>query len=500
MRFSFSVLSFFILLAILVTFISFAQNNKTLEEGIKFYRQENYDEALNVFKKARDEDPNSSLAAYYLGLTYKQLQNYKEAKTHLKDAVTLTPKIKGALLELVEVLYQLNEFQEAHEYIAVAEKEGIRPAQTAFLKGLVLLKDNRNIEAIESFNTAKQLDKALAQTADYQIGIAYLKEKKFTEAKDVFKEVVVFDPNTDIASFANQYLEALKRKEELEKPFKFSVSAAFQYDDNVLLRPSDATVAADITNQEDTRQIITGKAEYNKRFSENLGLNLQYSLYFAKQNDLGNYDVLSNTGIITPSLYFKNATVGLPVSYNHTIVGDKDYLATIGTTPLINFRIGQTQMGQLSLKYQNKDFLRTPTTADENRDSDEYGAGAGWYKFFAKNKGFFNLRYDFNLDDTKGNNWEYFGHKASAALLVPVFEKLKASIIGEAFLQDFENTHTVYNVKREDKVYTASTMLAYNFWKDAELQLRYTYVKDNSNIVIYDYDRNIYSAGIEYKF
>jgi len=50
-----------------------------LEKGIGQYKHENYDEALVILGKAREENPQSSLAAYYLGLTHKQLQNYDEA-------------------------------------------------------------------------------------------------------------------------------------------------------------------------------------------------------------------------------------------------------------------------------------------------------------------------------------------------------------------------------------------------------------------------------------
>ena len=49
--------------------------NPTLEKGIGQYKHENYDEALGTLKTARQEEPESTLAAYYLGLTYKQLQN-----------------------------------------------------------------------------------------------------------------------------------------------------------------------------------------------------------------------------------------------------------------------------------------------------------------------------------------------------------------------------------------------------------------------------------------
>ena len=32
------------------------------------------------------------------------------------------------------------------------------------------------------------------------------------------------------------------------------------------------------------------------------------------------------------------------------------------------------------------------------------------------------------------------------------------------------------------------------------INLQYTYARADSNISVYDYDRNIYTAGIEYRF
>lgn len=498
MRLKLSLLG--VLLAFVFISLTHSDEPKTLEEGITYYRQENFDEAGAVLKKARQEDPNSSLAAYYLGLTYKQLQAYKEAKIHLIDAVTLTPKIKGALLELIEVLYYLDEFSEALRYIEIAEKEGIRPAQTAFLKGLVLMKENRNAEAITSLKTAKELDPTLTQTADYQIGLAYLKERSLKKAKEAFGEVAILNPNTDIARFAHQYIEAIERRLEIEKPFKFTVGVAFQYDDNVLLKPGDATVAADITNEDDFREVFTFRGDYDKRFTELLGLKLVYSLYFANQNDLGTYDVLSNTATLMPTLHFKDAFLGFPASYNRTQVGKKDYLSTIGVNPLLNLKLGQSQMLQITLKYQNKDFLRSPINTDENRDANDFAASASLFLFFAENKGFLSLQYEINRDEARGSNWRYLGNKGTIALLLPLLERFKASVSAEIFFQDFTKNHTIYNVERKDSVYTASAMLVYNFFKDTELQLRYTHVRDDSNIVIYDYNRNIYSLGVEYKF
>lgn len=477
-----------------------ADVDSSLEQGITLYKKENFDEAVVLLKKARQEDPNSSLAAYYLGITYKQLQDYKLAKGQLTDAVTLTPKIKEALVELIEVLYQLGEIEEAKSYIATAERENIKPSQVAFLKGLVLLKAGENMDAITAFENAKVIDPSLAQAADYQVGIANLKEKRFAEAKKVFHEIIILDPNSDLAGLSNEYMEALKRKEEAERPFRATLNVSGQYDTNVLLKPGDDTVATGISDESDWREVVTFMGQGRKKFNDNLGIDGQYSMYFAHQNDLGAYDVLSHTVVVTPNYYFKNGTLGIASGYNYTDVGRSKYMTTISASPLINYIIGNKHMLQANFKYQKKDFARDPFIPDEDRNSNDYGGGLGYYFFFAENKGFFGLHYGLNKEDAKGVNWRYLGNRFTATVLYPFFKKFKLSVAGDAFLQDFSDTNTIFRVKRDDKVYTVSSMLAYNFWKEAELQFRYTYVRDNSNITVYDYDRSIYGLGIEYKF
>ncbi|MDD5310267.1 MAG: tetratricopeptide repeat protein, partial [Candidatus Omnitrophica bacterium] len=344
----FTVICFF--LSLFSSGLLLADNDPQLEQGIKLYKQENYDEAASVLKQARGKDPNSSLAAYYLGITCKQLQDYKEAKKHLIDAVTLTPRIKEALVELVEVLYQLGDLKEAKEYIAVAERESIRPSQTAFLKGLVLLKDNDNTGAIAAFEDAKKLDPSLSQASDYQIGIANLKEKRFAEAKKVFHEIIILDPNSDLASFSSEYMEALKRKEEAERPLRATVSVSGEYDTNVLLKPGDDTVATGISDEADWREVVNFMGQGRLKLNDKLGLDGQYSLYFAHQNDLGLYDVLSQTVVVTPNYYFKNGTLGIAAGYNYTDVGRTKYMTTVSASPVVNYIIGGRHMLQANFK------------------------------------------------------------------------------------------------------------------------------------------------------
>ena len=476
------------------------QSDKLIKQGIANYRAENYDEALVIFKKLRKIDPASSLAAYYLGLTYKRLQNYIDAKTHLEVSLHMRPKIKGALVELIDILYRLDEIEEAKKWIKVAEDEGVRPAQAAFLKGLTLLKNAEYEEAISSFKDAKDLDPDYTQSADYQLGIAYLRLKRFSDARDAFRDLVVLDPHTDIAAYAERYIEAIDRKIEKEKPFHMSLRFAFEHDSNVLLKPSDTALVTGITDEDDTRQVWDLKGDYTFRSQDNIfSLKTGYGFHISKQNDFGRYDVISNNFNAQPSISLEKMLMTFPVNYSHSIVDEKNYLSAIAAGNVNNFLLGDSYMGQLGMVYKYKDYLR-PTFINEDRTGDELMGVVGLFWFFLKREGFLGVRYSCNKDWTDGDNWEYTGHKATATFLLPFLEKFKFNVNGEIFLQDYDNTHTIFNVKREDKVYTISTSLSYEIIENVELQFKYIHVDNQSNIGLYDYERDIISGAIQYKF
>ncbi|RKY40949.1 MAG: hypothetical protein DRP85_07555 [Candidatus Makaraimicrobium thalassicum] len=475
-------------------------DDKLFKKGVYLFRQENYEEALDTFGQVTKKYPGSSLAEYYLGLTYKRGEDYVAAKEHLEASLMMKPKIKGALMELIDLLYRIGEYDEAKKWISVAENEGIRPAQAKFLKGLTLQKSGEYEGSIEAFEQAKDLDDRLTQSADYQIGVCCLKMKRFRDARDVFEDVFALDPYSDIAGYADRYIKALERRLEKERPFHLMAKCAFEYDSNVLLQPTDSMLVTGITENDDTRQVFDLKPGYIFRNDDDsLSLKTGYGLHVSKQNDFGGYDVIGNSLSAQGNVSVGKILVTFPVNYSHTIVGDKNYLSSFNAGNVNNFMIGKSQMGQLGALYKYDDYLR-PALPEEDRTGSELTGIAGWFWFFAGREGFVNLRYSFTRDWAEGNNWEYWGNKISAGVLYPLWDKFKLNLNGEVFFQDFENTHTVYGEKREDQVYAASSSLSYEIFKNIELQARYIYINDRSNLGIYEYDRHIVSTGVQYKF
>ncbi|NQT33096.1 MAG: DUF560 domain-containing protein [Candidatus Omnitrophica bacterium] len=473
-----------------------------MEKALWLYGHEDYDEAYVLLKDLREKRRDSSLVAYYLGMTCKQMQNYREAESYLVSAVTLRPKVKEALVELIDLLYKIDKLQEAKKWIKVAEEESAYPAQVAFLKGLVLLKEGEDTEgAIESFKEAESLDEALTQNCDYYIGLAYVQSKQLKEAKKVFREVVTQGPNTGLATFSGQYLDAINRKQEAKRILRGSAGAAVQYDSNVLLQPAGTTLAVGIGNKSDWRQVYTGNVEANIYPKDFFSLKAGYSFYYAKQTDLGFYDTVTHNIYAQPSFYMGNVALNIPTYYQHVGINDKNYLSTGGVGLQSNIKLGRNHMAQAAFNYRRENYLWGSPVPEDNRDSNEYFWNIGWYYFFGNNKGVAHMKYTFNIDDTNGANYRYIGNRFTVQTAVPLTKKLSAGTTIDFFVQDFFfKQNSVYKKKRKDTVFTATAFLGYEVFKNCEVQLNYIYVSDVSNIGIYKYTRDIYSMGIRYKF
>lgn len=493
-------------------------------KGMEYYKEGAYEEALENLLKAKEEEPTSSLIAYFLGLTYKQMQDYTKAKAALEEAITLKPPIKEALLELIDVLYNLNELDEAQKYLEMAEREEINPPQVAFIKGLTLLKQRKNLEAIESFKKAKTLDETLTQAANYQIGRAHVAERQYSDAKRVFKEAIVAAPETDLALLTKDTLDAIKRKMWEERPFRNTLTVGHQIDWNVVLNPHDPAFAA-VADDYDNRDVYSLRSEYVPRLNGLFGIRAQYTFYLARQYDLERYNINSHGFTLIPSYDLQNRILGFPamltfpVSYNHIWVHADSYLRAISMGPELSFMITKSQIGRISGTYQRKEFPQPAPMGnfwpDEDRDAHTAIVSFSWSYLFKKS--FLNARYEYWDEETDGTNWSFTGHKIGMAFFTPIsipyIGEIKSYLSAEGFFQKYDNEYihnlwssinlTGYpaNKERRDGIFTLSALFAREIYKNIEFQAQYGYTRDNSNVPVFDFDgKHIIGWGLEYRF
>jgi len=472
-----------------------------LEKGIENYRNENYEEALALLIEARKEQPDSSIAAFYLGVAYKQLREYQLAEKNLRDSLQLSPPVKDAYIELAEVLYTQNQLNEAEGWALKAETEGINPANAVFLRGMILSKRGMSEEAVMTFNKAKQMNPALIQPADFQIAMIQLKTQNFKDAQKTFKAIEEIDPSSELASFAKEYEKSLSRTLDMYKTWRFSIGVGYQYDDNVILKPTTSIPGVEITGERDSSILATLGIIFNPIMKEPFFFNCQYNLYTNTYFDTNTHNLMTHTLSANPGIYIKNGSISLPLSYSHIWVHERQYMSLFSAKPGIQFAFLPQHIARFSIGYEKRELLEAPIDSDEDRDGNVFTASTGYIHPFSGGKGLFNLLYEFSYDNTDGKNWDNIGNRFTAGLLLPsLILKTDFILSGEVFLQNFKNTHTVFDKRRKDNNYTLSINLVRQLISGLFLNLQYSYTRADSNIPIYDYDRNIYTAGIEYRF
>ena len=523
---------YFIFLSVVLFLVvphAWSQQPVTLEEGIRQYQLENYEEAVELLTKVRATHRTSSAAAFFLGMAHKQVMDYPKAAENLQDAVTLSPPIKEAPLELVDALYQLDRLTEAKKWLAVAEREGSYPARTAFLKGLILSKENDNAGAIAAFENAKKMDPTLSQAADFHIGISFMKDRKIDKAKERFQAVVQQDALSDLAAYARQYQSVLEQVIEQNRPLRLTVGILGGYDTNLVSKPIDAAAAGNITDEKAAVLSSSVRLDYVPMLDGPWLFNAQAAVASTvNSRHTHSHDSFASSFSVAPGYNFGTFAVNLTASYTNALLrtdpdpvpapdsgpGYKRYLDYWTVGPTLRVLMNQNNILEVFAGYDKKTYYNQKTSNRESvRDSVGLREYVSWIWLFSENA-FFNLRYDYNQDHADGIYWESVTHRMTANLILPLLSQERAKRVGQLNLQvaggaawqdyryeqPFVDGGSLVTGKRRDRIYTGSLGLSWAFSKHASFILQATRTKNDSNIPIYSYERDLYMTGVEFRY
>ncbi len=509
-RVSWVIASISVMVLIMACFAAtvFGQSGGPLEAGIRQYQADNYEEAVELLKKAREKAPKSTEAAFWLGMAYKQQSAFPEAVPHLTDAVTLIPPIKEAIVELIDVLYRVDRVAEAQKWIAVAERDNIYPAKTAFLKGMVLVKEGKYTESIASFEKSKRLDASYTQSADFQIGLAYMMDRKYKQAGERFRAAITQDPVSDLASFARRYQDLVEDRSWAERSVRLTLNVLGQYDTNMLQEPYAHPDIPDAGDQQSLAMLSTARVDFVPVLPGKWLFNAGYAVSSnIHEKNVHTHDVLVNNFSLAPGYNFGRFAVNLSVNYAHILKRNpsyEPYSENFSAGPLVRIPLTEEQNHILELYggYVKKNFFSVPIDPNENQRATGLDSYLSWMWLF-NNGAILNLKYGFLTENADGKNWSNQGQRFTVNSIIPLPWRLKLQLGGEFFLQDYTNESSISAFNKEtrrDKTYTGLAGLTWDLNKNLSLLLQYTGIRASSNIFIYDFDRSIYSAGAELRF
>ncbi len=508
-----SVVAFIgLLIFIALPLSALAQGSSVLKEGIEQYNRENFEEAIEALTKARTEEPSSADAAFYLGMAYRQVNDIPNAYRQFTDAVNLKPLSDNAILEIIETATLLDKLDVANKWIAVAEEHKVYPARVAFLKGAALAKEKKYDEAIEAFEKAKQLDPAYAQSADFQIGVCYMNQRKYTRAHDLFQSTITKDPLSDMATYARRYQEAAEQWRYIERPLRVTIGVIGQYNSNYRnlgepynLAPAGYNDALANTDKGSFGLQNTVRLDFVPVLPAPFVFNAGYALLNTLHERYGtDNDTLANSFTLAPGVNYGNFAVNLVGNYTHNLKRDPSYrryseISSVG--PLFRYLLGKNHILEASAAYTRKNFFKAVANPEfEDQTSQGLDSSISWTWLFRENA-LVNLRLGYTKDNADGLHYDNQGYRTSLNLIYPLLDALRLQLGGEFYLQDYKNENVFFdNTVRKDRTYTGSIGLTWSAFKHLDVIAQYLYTRVNSNIYAFDYKLDVISLGVELKF
>jgi len=186
-------------------------------KGFSFSINGQDQEALEYFKKAAENDPNSTTAWYGLGYCYAGQNSYTDAIAAYKQAIQTNPTNAISHFHLGNYLQKLGRYAEAIE--AFKQVVAINPEfeEAYFSLGIIYLKAGRLEESKDAFKHVVSINPE-SKTAHYNIAIACTKLGQYAEAVAAYKKAIAIQPEFTEAYFnlGVLYGELGNNKDEME--------------------------------------------------------------------------------------------------------------------------------------------------------------------------------------------------------------------------------------------------------------------------------------------
>jgi len=131
-------------------------------QGLTYYDQGRWHEAIEAFEKAALAEPDYALAYFGLGITYSRLELWEKALASFAKTVALSPHHAEAYLGLGVVYTVLGRNNDALEVCRKAVQVKPEYAQAHYALALIYLKLGDQPSALEEWGVLKQLDSSLA--------------------------------------------------------------------------------------------------------------------------------------------------------------------------------------------------------------------------------------------------------------------------------------------------------------------------------------------------
>ncbi len=451
--------------------------------GVFAYEDREYDAAEKNFRKALQCAPDNPLYHHFLGKTYLKTGRYPEAERHFITAWKADSDLPGLRYDLAFLNYKTGKYAEAADLFQQVATESPSNVMAQYYAGISLFQQDRYGAAIPYFLSAGESSPTLRENSCYYAGVCYQKSGQPDAAIEKFQYVRDHALSASLRENAVRWLQGTAARADASVPYRFYLKIGYQYDDNVLLASDAEEIASD---EGDYATEVFASGEYRLVNTREFELGGGYSHYQIWYNELTDYDM---SGSIL-SLYMKyrlpSLSLGLRYFQPYYQVDSDNYLRRHQIRPELTWKPAQNLLAKLTHSYYDNHYFEDPDRTGHTRD-----VSLDIYYSLADNRGhlFGGLCYEDTNASDPDHFYEQFKTRMGITLRLPW--QLEISLVGRYYARKYDHADSDYGVKRDDAKYHGSVSLSRRlFCDELHVVAEFTHTQNDSNINIYEYERN----------
>lgn len=166
--------------------------------GHALLSEKRYEEAVKIFKRAVEVNPNYSKAQNNLGNALSELKRYDQAIAHYQLAIKIEPEYAEAFNNLANALRSSGQIKESVEYYSEAIRIDSEYDEAYFNLGITLSQLGELDNAIIQYQKALEINSRFTR-AHNNLASLLAQQKKVSEAISHYRQAIALDPDFAIA-------------------------------------------------------------------------------------------------------------------------------------------------------------------------------------------------------------------------------------------------------------------------------------------------------------
>lgn len=389
------------------------------------------------------------------------------------------------------------DYDAAEEAFRAALKEKPDDYKATLYLGIVL--NRKGLKESESLLKKALLMNPSDPNTNLQLGLYYLNRSVYPEATDYFENTIELAPGSEYSSEARRYLSSIGTRKT--KPWLLDAALGMQYDSNVVLGPDNKPLPEGISRKSDWRGVGFLKAQLDIASGQNFRITPSYTIYQSLHTKLSDFNITDQVAGID-ALYALSDTIALKgtYTYEYVFVGGHPYDFAHTLTPAVVITEGKGFSTTVHYSWSKFHFMNGGLFPD-NSDRTGFNNLVGIAQQVPLgNFVEFRAGYIYDKDSTRKDFWAYRGNRGFGSLAIKLPESVSADLYGEYYDKNYQGIDPASGSARHDKVQTYSISLSKRLSQHFSVVLGELYVRNQSNIDVFDYKRAITSIFLTARF